>query len=129
MATLAHPNQAIEQTLALCDAKLVAVTGDAIDKLVGEQPFLSMVEIPADVYPGMDGEIATFGVTVTAVGSSDTDDETVSAIVGSVFGNLTDLKRIHPSLATLVPEHMIVEGLSVPLHPGAIGYFRDQGMM
>ena len=37
--------------------------------------------------------------------------------------------EIQPHLATLVPERMIVEGLSAPLHPGAIGYFRDQGMM
>ena len=79
---------------------------------------------------GVSGELMpTFGVMVTSVTSSDLDEETAYAVVKSVFDNLDDMKRLHRALGNLLPGRMITAGLSAPLHPGAIRYYRESGMM
>ncbi|MGM0537182.1 MAG: TAXI family TRAP transporter solute-binding subunit, partial [Pseudomonadota bacterium] len=37
------------------------------------------------------------------------------------------LKAAHPALGQLTPRAMIQEGLSAPLHEGALRYYREQG--
>ena len=34
----------------------------------------------------------------------------------------------HPAFANLDPK-MIVDGLSAPLHPGAVKYYKEKGLM
>jgi TRAP-type uncharacterized transport system substrate-binding protein len=50
-------------------------------------------------------------------------------VTKAVFDNLDDFRAIHPALAHLDPAAMIKDGLSAPLHPGAIRYFKEKGWM
>ena len=129
VATVAHPNAAVAKAIKLCDARVVEIAGAEIDELVADNPFLAATEVPAGLYPGIDRPVRTFGVMVTAVTSADIDDDLVYSIVRSVFDNLDDLKRLHPALGNLSPGRMMTDGLSAPLHPGALRYFRERGMM
>ena len=47
----------------------------------------------------------------------------------AVFENFDRFKRLHPAFATLKEEEMIKEGLSAPLHDGAIRYYKERGWM
>ena len=46
-----------------------------------------------------------------------------------MFENLDDFRNLHPAFANLEPSNMITNGLSAPLHPGAIKYYKEQGWM
>jgi TRAP transporter TAXI family solute receptor len=127
--TAAHPNAALAKTIKLCDAKLVEVTGPEVDKLVQDNGYLAATEVPAGAYDGMDKSVATFGVTVTLVSSTDIDEELIYSVTRSLFDNLDDFKRLHPAFGNLTPERMITDGLSAPAHPGAIRYYLERGMM
>ncbi len=129
VATVAHPNQAIAKAIELCDAKVVKVAGVAIDKLVADNRFFVTAEVPGGLYKEMEDPVQTFGVTLTAVSSTDMDDDLVYTIVKTVFDNLNDFKRLYPALGNLVPGRMMTDGLSAPLHPGALRYYRESGMM
>jgi TRAP transporter TAXI family solute receptor len=63
------------------------------------------------------------------VTSADVPDELVYAVVRAVFENLDDFRKQHPAFANLDPKKMIVDGLSAPLHPGAIKYYKEAGLM
>ena len=63
----------------------------------------------------------------TVVASSKTTPETVYQVVKAVFDNFDEFKRLHPALANLRPESMIRDGLSAPLHEGAVRYYREKG--
>ena len=65
----------------------------------------------------------------TLVASTATDEETVYQTVKAVFENFDRFKRLHPAFATLKEEEMIKEGLSAPLHDGAIRYYKERGWM
>ncbi len=129
VSVVSHPDERIAKALDLCDAKIIPVSGAEIDKLVADNRFLASSEVPTSSYAESDVLIPTFGVMVTAVTSSDLDDETVYRVVKSVFDNLEYMKRLHRALGNLLPGRMITAGLSAPLHPGAARYYREKGMM
>ncbi|NIM26798.1 MAG: TAXI family TRAP transporter solute-binding subunit [Gammaproteobacteria bacterium] len=129
VSVVSHPNERISKALELCDAEIVPVSGVEIDKLVANSRFLAASEVTMGVY-GEHGElIPTFGVMVTAVTSSDLDEETAYSVVKTVFDNLGSMKRLHRALGNLLPGRMITSGLSAPLHPGAARYYREKGMI
>jgi len=129
VAVVSHPDERTAKALELCDAKIVPVSGAEVDKLVADNRFLATSEVPMSVYAESDTLIPTFGVVVTAVTSSDLDDETAYVVVKSVFDNLDNMKRLHRALGNLSPGRMISAGLTAPLHPGAVRYYRENGMM
>lgn len=127
--TVGHPNGSIQEATSTVDAKLVNVTGEAIDKLVDENPYYAKAVIPGGLYKGNDEDVETFGVKATFVTSADVDDEVVYTVVKAVFDNFDRFKGLHPAFATLKEEDMISAGLSAPLHPGAEKYYKERGWL
>lgn len=81
------------------------------------------------MYQGNPNDVPTFGVRATFVTSADVPDDVVYAIVKAVFDNFDRFKKLHPAFANLDPKEMITKGLSAPLHPGAIKYYKERGWM
>lgn len=125
--TVGHPNGSIQEATSTVDARLVTVAGEAIDRLVEENPYYAKVTIPGGMYAGNDEDTETFGVLATFVTSADVPEETVYQVVRAVFENFDRFKQLHPAFETLEPETMISEGLSAPLHDGAARYYRERG--
>jgi hypothetical protein len=123
-----HPSALTQESLATCESNLVNATGPEIDKLVGDNPFYRYAKIPAGMY-GENPEINTFGVAATFVSSAKVPDEVVYIIVKAVFDNFDQFKALHPSFANLTEAEMIKDGISAPLHPGAIKYYKERGWM
>jgi len=129
VSIVSHPDERTAKALELCDAKIIAVSGEEIDSLIAENRFLAASDVPMGVYSESNVLIPSFGVMVTAVSSADLDDETAYGVVKSAFDNLSTMKRLHKALGNLLPGRMISAGLSAPLHPGAVRYYREHGMM
>ncbi len=124
-----HPAANIQDPTTTCGAKLVNISGPAVDKLVAEHPYFAEVEIPGGMYAGNPEATQTFGVVASFVSSSKVPADTVYALVKAVFDNFEDFKKLHPAFANLQPEHMIKDGLSAPLHEGAVKYYKEKGWM
>lgn len=127
--TIGHPAAAITEAATTCDVELVSVNGAPIDKLVAENPYYRKATIPAGMYRGTDHDVTTFGVGATFVTSADVPDEVVYTVVKAVFDNFDDFKKLHPAFANLKEAEMIKDGLSAPLHPGAVKYYKERGWM
>tara|TARA_R110000796_G_scaffold9645_10_gene32872 strand:+ start:3201 stop:4160 length:960 start_codon:yes stop_codon:yes gene_type:complete len=127
--TVGHPNGSIQEAVSTVDAKLVPVQGEAIDKLVAENPFYAYATIPGGMYKGTDNDVKTFGVKATFVTSADVDDEVVYEVVKAVFDNFDRFKKLHPAFENLKEADMIKDGLSAPLHDGAVKYYKERGWM
>ncbi len=121
-----HPSANIQDPVTVCGAKLVPITGAAVDKLVADRPYYAKVNIPA-IYAGNPDPTATYGVLATFVSSTRVPNETVYAVVKGVFENLDEFKRLHPALANLQAKEMVTNGLSASLHPGAEKYYKEKG--
>ena len=122
-----HPSANIQDPTTSCGAKLVSITGPAVDKLIAEKPYYAKASIPAGLYPNNPQETNTYGVLATLVASSKTSPETIYVVVKAVFDNFDEFKKLHPALANLKPEEMVKNGLSAPLHEGAARYYKEKG--
>jgi len=122
-----HPSANIQDPTTTCGAKLVSLTGPAVDKLVAEKPYYGYASIPAGLYPNNPQETKTYGVLATLVTSSKVPADTVYVVVKAVFDNFDEFKKLHPALANLKPEEMVKNGLSAPLHEGALRYYKEKG--
>jgi uncharacterized protein len=122
-----HPSANIQDPTTSCGAQLVSLTGPAIDKLVADKPFYAKATIPGGLYPNNPNPTNTYGVLATVVASSKAPADTVYQVVKAVFDNFDEFKRLHPALANLKPENMIKDGLSAPLHEGALRYYKEKG--
>ena len=124
-----HPSAAIQDPTIACGAKLISLTGPAVDALVKDHPYYAKATIPGGMYANNPNPTETYGVLATVVTSANVADTTVYALVKTVFDNFDEFKKLHPAFAHLEPKDMIKNGLSAPLHPGAIKYYKEKGWM
>ncbi len=127
--TVGHPSGSIKEATTSCDAVLVNVTGLAIDKLVAEHDYYRKATIPGGMYRGNPNDVKTFGVGATLVTSARVPDEVIYNLVKAVFENFDTFRKLHPAFNNLKKEEMIKDGLSAPLHPGAVKYYKEAGLM
>lgn len=124
-----HPSANIQDPVTACGAKLVSLTGAAVDKLVAENPYYAKVSIPGGLYSGNPNPTPTYGVLATLVSSAKVPDDVIYQVVKAVFENFDEFKKLHPAFAALTEKEMIKNGLSAPLHNGAIRYYKEKGWM
>ncbi len=127
--TVGHPSGAIQEATTACDTVLVNVTGPEIEALIAENPYYRVAVIPGGMYRGSADDVTTFGVGATFVTSTDVSEEVAYQVTRAIFENLDQFKALHPALEILVPEEMVADGNSAPLHDGAVRYYREAGLM
>lgn len=127
--TVGHPSGSIKEATTSCDAVMVSVTGPAVDKLVADNDYYRSATIPGGMYRGTDADTATFGVGATFVSSSDVPEDVIYNVVKAVFENFDQFQKLHPAFKNLKKEEMIKDGLSAPLHDGAVKYYKEAGLM
>jgi TRAP transporter TAXI family solute receptor len=127
--TVGHPSGAIKEATTSCDSVLVNVDNAATKKLIKDNPYYRKAIIPGGMYRGSDEDTTTFGVAATFVSSTDVPDDVVYQVVKAVFENFDSFKRLHPAFANLKKEEMVHDALSAPLHPGAVKYYKEAGLI
>ena len=127
--TVGHPNGSIQEAHTACDAVLVNVAGPAIAELVAANPQFAIATIPGGMYRGNAEATKTFGVSATIISSAKVPVDTVYNVVKAVFENFDEFKQLHPAFANLDKKQMIKDGLSAPLHEGAVKYYKEAGLM
>ncbi len=128
--TVGHPNGAMkEATAGNRKVRFVAIEGPGVDELVKEKPYYAKAFVPMSNYESAVNteDVPTFGVKATFVTSADVSDEVVYAVTKEVFENFEEFKKLHPAYAVLTKESML-EGLSAPIHPGAMKYYKEAGL-
>ncbi len=122
-----HPSANIQDPTTSCGARLLSVTGPAVDQLLSSRPYYARATIPGGLYPNNPDPAQTYGVLATVVASSKTPADAVYQVVKAVFDNFDEFKKLHPALAHLKPENMVKDGNSAPLHDGAVRYYKEKG--
>ena len=123
-----HPNAIFQEAAASCASSIATVAGPGIDKLVKDNPFYAKASVPGKMYKGTDNAQPTFGVLATVVASTDLPEQTAYIVTKALFDNFDDFKKLHPAVANITKEQML-EGNTVPFHPGALKYFREKGLL
>ncbi len=129
--TVGHPNGSVKEAVAgATKVNFVEVPADVVKKLTDKFSYYADSVIPVDQYPGVmnEADVPTFGVKATLCTSADVPEDVVYAITKEVFENFDEFKKLHPAYGTLTKESML-KGMSAPIHPGAMKYYKEAGLM
>ena len=108
--------------------KFLDITGDQMIAANGSHWLWTPYTIPAATYPGQTNDIATMAHSTLLVANADLSEDIVYLITRSIFENLPYLHRVDPVLSGLTMDQALF-GMSLPLHPGALRYFKETGFI
>lgn len=93
-------------------------------------PYYLQVTVPAGTYDGIDVDIRTpFSrvIMLTTAEAGFTDDD-IYHLLETIFSNREEWRTSHASVEQFVTLEAALDGIAVPLHPGAVRYYQAQGM-
>jgi TRAP transporter TAXI family solute receptor len=123
------PIPAVRALAATTPIRLIPIPDDVLSKMQEKYGPYDRSVIPADTYPGVGIATSTVGFHALWIVSADASDDLIFAITKALWNEATQrlLDRHDPIGKDVRLEHAF-DGLSVPLHPGAIRFYRQAGL-
>ncbi|TWT04830.1 TAXI family TRAP transporter solute-binding subunit [Planomicrobium sp. CPCC 101079] len=119
--TAGTPTGAVEGLSATADVAIVPVAQDKADALIEKYPYYAHDTVPADTY-GIPEEVPTVSVLAMLVVQNDLSEDLVYDITKAIYENTDQIQ--HAKAAFIKPETAL-EGIGIPVHPGAQRYFDE----
>ena len=123
------PVSAVTRAFALLgdDITLLNFTQEALDAINAKYPLWDWYEFPAGTYPNQKNLVRSVASPNVLVTRDDIPEDIVYEITKVIWENLATLQQIHLATKDMRLE-IAVKGLGAPLHPGALRYYREQGV-
>jgi uncharacterized protein len=122
------PASSVMDLAASRDIKLVDVSDDKFQELRKLNPGYTKLKIPAGSYPKQDKDVQAVGYATHLVARCDLDENVVYQVVKGIYDNRSDLGSIAKVMADINPK-MMAEDIGVPLHKGAMKFYKEQGAL
>ena len=125
--TAGVPNPSILELNAARKIAILSIDADKTDALIAKYPFYAKFDIGEGVYEGIAGA-STVAVMATLACRKDLSTDTVYNITKTLFEKKADLAAANDK-ANSLDVNAAVNGVSVPLHPGAEKYYKEAGVI
>ena len=117
----------IKELTTTCDTHFIPIDPEILDKVQGEIPYFVNGEIPADTFKLQSEAVPTVLIWGQICCTEDTDEEFVYNFVKQVFEHKEEVESLNALFKEVTLEN-VTDGMPVPMHPGAIRYFKEQGV-
>jgi TRAP transporter TAXI family solute receptor len=123
------PVSAIARAFAVLGEKMTVLdfTDEQLEKVNRTYPLWTRYVIPVNTYPNQNQAIKTIAQPNFLAVRENVGEEAVYLITKTIYENLPFLHGIHKATKAMALEKAI-EGLPLPLHPGAVRYYREKGI-
>ncbi len=123
------PTGAITKLMAANQGKftLLNVTPEEAEMMNGGRNLWTPYTIKAGTYPGQDSDVTTIAQPNFLAVNASVDDNHVYLLTKTLYENLPFLQAIHKATKAMNTESAMA-GLPVPLHPGAVKYYKEIGL-
>jgi hypothetical protein len=124
-----YPVPAITELATTTPTRLIPLGGEIAGRLTRKYSFFTADTIPAGTYPGIDEPTPTLGTRALWVVSADVPDDLVYSVTRALWheGNRKMLDQGHP-MGLRIRLQTALEGVVIPLHPGAERFYREAGL-
>ena len=112
-----------------CGARFLPIPDEVMDRIRRDHPSFSKAVIPGGLYPHNPDPVVTFSTKVVLVVAARIHDITMERFVRRVFGDVEALRETHPVLDGITGEAIPHDGIAIPLHPGARGFYVERGWL
>lgn len=121
------PTTAIVELATSNKINLLEIDNEHAEKLINDYPFYTKFDVPGGSYKDVNSKVQTVAVVATYIVSDDLDENLVYNMTKTLFEKAEQLAVAHPKGAELNPEYA-VSGISIPIHPGALKYYKEIGV-
>jgi TRAP transporter TAXI family solute receptor len=108
------------------DIVVIPIPADVVRKT--NDPAYLPATIPANTYRGQTADVASAAVQNYLVTQEGVSNDTVYAMTKALWTGLDQLVAAHSAAKAIDPKRAL-EGMPVPLHPGAEKYYRETGLV
>jgi TRAP transporter TAXI family solute receptor len=105
---------------------VVPIPADVVKKV--NDPAYEAAAIPAKTYEGQDQDVPAVAIKNALVTSDAVSEDTVYKMTKALFENVPTLVSAHNAAKAIKLEDG-PKGMGVPLHPGAIKYYKEKGVL
>ena len=121
------PTSSILDLSTTRDINILSLSQEEIQNALEAEPTFARTTIPAGTYPGQDEDVVTVGTPNVIVVSAEMPDELAYDFLDVLYSHIDEIIAIHPSGNQTTPQNSI-DATPIPLHPGAVAYYEDQGL-
>jgi hypothetical protein len=125
--TAGFPTAAVTDIASSREIAIVPVSNDALTALRAKWPFYTRTVIPGNTYRGVADPVATVSVMAMLVVRADVPDALVYNLTKALWENLDRVRAAHARGRDFELTKAL-DGMPVPVHPGAERYYRERGV-
>lgn len=123
------PVSAITRAYAVLgdDMTVLSFTQEELDKVNSKYPLWDFYNLPAETYPNQTADIMSIAHPNVLAVHADVPNDVVYEVTKTIWENMASLHEIHKATKDMALEKAL-KGIGAPLHPGALQYYKEQGM-
>ncbi len=121
------PTSSIMDLATTHDIRIIPFSQEEIQKVISKYKYYAPYTLPAGTYKGVDEDVVTLSVWNVAICYRDLPDDLVYKLTKAVFENTNYLIKVYPGARETTPENA-VKYTPIPLHPGAVKYYKEVGI-
>ncbi len=121
------PATAIQESGVNKDVMLLPIEQEIIDSIIEKHGYANLT-IPSGTYDFLDKDYPTFSTKTVLIVAADAPDELAYKLTRSLVENLEYMQQVHAGISGLTTIDM-TEDTGAPLHPGAIKYYKEIGVL
>ena len=123
------PTSGLLELGAQNDFYMIDIPADKMALLKESQPFCVEATMDSSIYSGMKNSATTIGVPATICAREDLDEQLVYDFLVATFDNLQTVAESHTQGANLSLETCLLGLESAELHPGAVKFYTEKGLL
>ncbi|WP_456417832.1 TAXI family TRAP transporter solute-binding subunit [Thiolapillus sp.] len=127
----AFPSGAVVMAAQTNDIELIDLGADAESSgFYKEYPYFSKLTIPAGTYKGVDTDVSSFQDSALWVANADVPEEVVYKLLSTIYTDegLAHMVGQKKTFKSMTIENA-VNGIVTPMHPGAIKFWKEKGVL
>lgn len=122
--TAGAPTAAITELAATTGVKIIPIDADKIASLIEKYPFYVETTIPGNTYQTVPDDVTTVSVRAILAVQSNLSEDLVYKATKAIFENVDKL----PAKKEEIKVENALQGVSLPVHPGAKKYYEEKGV-
>jgi TRAP transporter TAXI family solute receptor len=122
-----YPTASVMDLALTKDITLLSFDDAFLAKLSQAHPFFVASHIPGKTYKGVDNDVKTPAVMAILVTHDKVADDVIYSFTKGMFDNIADVHISHAK-AKEITLKTALDGLTVPLHPGAAKFYKEKGL-
>ncbi|WP_158738755.1 TAXI family TRAP transporter solute-binding subunit [Alteribacillus sp. YIM 98480] len=110
------------------DVSLVQIEEDVLDQYLEKFPYEQKDTVPGGTYEGIEEDIETIRFSHSIIAQKELDEDLVYDMTKTIYENTDELEKVHSMFENVDKETFNVDELAIPLHPGALRYYEEEGV-